>query len=149
MQSLARKPVWIAGAALVAILFAGFGFSRYRSAQTKQAQEQAQIRQIGADWQQEGLLSQQDYVTLRGFASEVVRTRSLSDGDLDWLLSTMARSSSAIVHARVLGILCALSNPPAAQKMKIKAGIAPMLRDGNILDERYARRVQQKLSLSA
>lgn len=139
-----QRKILIAVGIVLVIAAAVVGFVRYRSA----AAHQQVIRQIGAEWQQEGLLSQDDYVKLSQIKDSVVQTRTISDQDLDWLLATMQQSQDSVVHARVLGILSTLANPPAPQKQKIAAAVAPMLQSQNELDRHYAMRVQKHLGLA-
>ena len=144
MTSNSRGRTLIGGAAVTIVVLAGFTLVHYRNAHARQEQ----VRTIGADWRQRGLLSQQDYVRLHASQDTVVQTHTLSDKELDWLLATMEHSPSPIVHARVLGILATMANPPASQKERINTAIVPLLQSRNALDSHYALRVQRKLGLS-
>jgi hypothetical protein len=143
MKSNLQRRVLVTGLALVMAVLASFAMQQY----LQQPAPDEETPTVGADWQQRGLLSEQEYVRVRGLGQVVVRTGTLSDHNLDWLLDTMQRSSSSIVHARVLGVLLALRNPPAAQKARIKTAITPLLQSRDPLDRRYAYRLQNKLAL--
>jgi hypothetical protein len=106
---------------------------------------EAERLQIGADWQEQGLMSQQNYVRLRLVADGIRRTGSISDADLEWLLSLVDQSPSPIVHARVLGVFTILKAIPKNQKKQIRESIAPLLKSTDPLDRRYSRRVQSVL----
>jgi hypothetical protein len=142
MTHLQRRAL-ATGLGLVAILLASFALQRYTSPPAREEQSLT----VGAEWERNGWLSEKEYVRLRGLGQSVVQTNTISDQDLDWALARMQQSSSSIVHARVLGVLDALRNPPASQKARVKKAIAPLLQSRDVLDRRYAYRVQNTLAL--
>ena len=144
MNSDIRRWTLGGGIALLTAAIAMFALMHYRGVQA----EQSEARRIGADWQQRGLLSQQDYVRLRGLGHAVVTTRRLSDADVNWLLATLAQSPSTVAHARILTILSTLDHPSAPQKERIKQAITPLLQSRDVLEQQSAERVQSKLALS-
>ncbi len=146
MSSGTSKRKLIIGGAVAAVVIAAavIGFVRYQNARA----HEREVRKIGALWQQEGLMTQAEYVELRRISDAVVQHHTVSDAELDWLLATMRQSQEPTVHARVLGILSTLKNPPAGQRDKIASAIVPMLQSKAELDRRYAARVQRNLGLA-
>lgn len=144
MKNNVQRRTLVAGTVLMLVVLALFTFVRYRAAQARQEE----VRKIGADWQQSGLLPENDYVRLHALGHSAVQTHTISDQDLDWSLDKMKHSQSPIVHARVMGMLSALVNLPSSQKGRINTAITPLLQSRSDLDRRYALRVQRLLNLS-
>jgi hypothetical protein len=109
-------------------------------------QEEEQRREIGADWQQAGLLSQQDYLKVRQIIDGIWTSGTISDEDLDWSLNVVKQSPSGIVRARVMGMYTILKQMNPAQKEKIQAMITPLLTSEDKLDRAYAHSVQTVLN---
>ena len=111
-------------------------------------QHEKEIHQIGVEWQQLGWLSEGDYVKFRTLGAEAVAKHQLSDGDINWLLNQLQESKVSTVHLKVMGILCALSNPPEAQKVKIASALAPMMQGTDNSEKTSAEKVQRLLKLT-
>ncbi|HEY1381847.1 MAG TPA: hypothetical protein VGF55_33920 [Gemmataceae bacterium] len=107
------------------------------------------IAEIGAGWEEIGLLSQADYIKLRRISAAVQRTGGvISDSDLDWSLDVLTDSAQAVVRARVMGMLGAVGTDvalPAAQRAKIEAAVAPYVHGPEDLDRQYAAYVLREL----
>jgi hypothetical protein len=155
MTSYLQRRALATGLGLVVIALAALALERSSNRPAPPAAAPGYPRSgwMGADWQQRGLLSEPDYGRLRGIGRSVTQTRKVSDQELDWLLATMGRSRSSIMHARVLGILSALGTGAqrrqgaASQKGRIRTAIAPLLPSPDLLERRYAQRVQSHLAL--
>jgi hypothetical protein len=107
------------------------------------------IAEIGAGWEEIGLLSQADYIKLRRISAAVQRTGgAISDSDLDWSLAILAGTAQAVVRARVMGMLGAVGTDvalPAAQRARIEASVAPYVHGPEDLDRQYAAYVLREL----
>jgi hypothetical protein len=136
---------WLLGGiiAVLILAIAGSALQRSRRAQA----ERAEAQRIGAEWQQNGMLAQADYVRVRELGHAATKGR-LSDADVDWLLTTLTKTPSTIAHARILTVLSTLDHSPASQKQRIQQTITPLLQSGDLLERRSAERVQSKLALA-
>ncbi len=109
------------------------------------SRQEEERRKIGADWQQLGWMTQQDYVKLRQMTDGVRNSGALADPDLDWSLNLMRKGRNDVAHARVLGMYTLLRQITPAQREKLQAAIAPLLTSTNRLDRASAARVQAVL----
>lgn len=137
-----RALCWVVPVALAAAL--GFGYMRYKAAEGRQRQ----VRSIGAEWQQLYQLPQADYVRLISIKDSVVKTRSIDDSDLDWLLDQLGQGKNTVVRARILGVISTATNSSEAQKRRIAPAVIPLLQSRDALDRHYAASVQRKLRLA-
>jgi hypothetical protein len=136
---------WLLGGVIAVLILAIAGSALLRSRRAQADREEAQ--RIGAEWQQTGMLAQADYVRVRelGHAAD---KGPLSDADVDWLLTTLTKTSSTIAHARILTVLSTLGHPAASQKQRIQQAITPLLQSRDLLERRSAERVQSRLALA-
>lgn len=111
-----------------------------------QTAEQKEAQRMGADMQQSGVMSQQDYVKVRELGHQAALSHTLSDSDLDWDLAFLKRSGNGIARARAMTVLSEIKPLSAAQKAKIAPVVAPYLRNPEDTYRRVAARIQQALS---
>ena len=126
--------VILAPLVLTALVAAGCS---HQTAEQKEAQGQ------GARMQQSGVMSQQDYVKVRGLGHQVSASHTLSDSDLDWDLAFLKRSDNGLARARALTVLSEISPLSDAQKAKISPIVTPYLSSPDALTRQYAERVQR------
>ena len=108
-----------------------------------QTAEQKEAQRLGADMQQRGIMSQQDYVKVREMAHQVSASHTLSDSDLDWDLAFLKRSDNGIARARALTVISEINAPSQAQRAKISPVVTPYLSSPDELTRTYAKRVQR------
>lgn len=118
------------------------GCSRQPAQQTVEEKSRANI---GADMQRNGVMSQPEYVRLRGVIDDIRRDGAISDTDLGWSLALLHKSSQAITHTRVMTGLSILKRCSASQKAKISKAISPFLNSREPLDRAGARRLQRTI----
>ena len=110
------------------------------------AQETAspqEIKKMGTDMQNRGLMTQTDYVKVRALGHQVSTTHIISDADLDWDLVFLKRSNNGIARARALTVISEIDPVSDAQKAKISPVVTPLLSSPDSLTRRYAQRVQR------
>ena len=95
--------------------------------------------------QQEGIMSQSDYVKIRGLVSQVSQTHAISDADLDWTVAHLNTQNNSIARARFFNTLADIRPMTPAQKAKILPVITPYLSSADRLDQLGAARVQRKM----
>lgn len=121
---------------LILIMLAATGCSH-------QTAEQKEAQSMGAEMQQSGTMSQQDYVKVRGLGHQVTATHAISDADLDWTLAFLKRSGNGIARARALTIISEINPASDFQKAKISPAVTPYLSSPDALTRQYAQRVQR------
>jgi hypothetical protein len=129
----------------IVVLSAGCGQS--------EAQRRAELQQEGAGIAARGLMSADDWVTLRQIDDRVYKTRTISDGDLDWILKRMQRppldtadpNNAPMMRRGALEYVLLLKNIPATQEDRIYIATAPLLSSGNLLDKLEGIRVMTVL----
>jgi hypothetical protein len=108
-----------------------------------------QVAAMGSAWEQIGLTTQADYMTLDRITKGIVESGGvISDADLEWSLNLMKNSSEVIVRSRVMIMLGEVgkSTPlPKAQKDAILAALQPYLNSTNQLDRMSVLHVQREL----
>lgn len=102
-----------------------------------------EINALGADMQQGGIMSQADYVKVRGLGHQVSTSHTISDADLDWDLAFLTRSDNGIARARALTVISEIQPVSDAQKAKISPVVTPLLSSPDKLTQLYAQRVQR------
>lgn len=134
---------WIMGAmslGLGLLLAAGCA---HRVAPTAPLNEAQDAQKIGAAMQQNGMMSQADYVQVRGLGHQVGASHTISDADLDWDLAFLKRSNNSIARARALTVISEINPVSDAQKAKITPVVTPLLSSPDELTRLYAQRVQR------
>ena len=127
----------LAALALVALVAAGC------SHQAGQTTGQKDAQTIGAEMQRSGIMSQQDYVKVRGLGHQVAATHAISEADLDWDLAFLQRAGNGIGRARALTVISEIHPLSAAQKAKISPVVTPYLSSPDELTRLYAQSVQR------
>ena len=128
------KTQWIALFSLGALVSAGC---------SHQTTEQKDAQRLGAAMQQNGTMSQQDYVKVRALGHQAAASHTLSDSDLDWDLAFLKRSDNGIARARALTVISEINAPSDAQRAKISPAVTPYLSSPDELTRIYAKRVQR------
>lgn len=113
------------------------------SAQAVPETDHNEIAEIGKGMENEGLMSQKDYIILRQIIGSVRRGATISDRDLDWSLSLLKEGPGPIARSRVMGMLSRLEHGDAALKEKVSKAIAPFLKSEAELERKYAERVRE------
>lgn len=103
------------------------------------------VPQLGAEMQNNGIMSQSDYVRQNALARAVSQTHSITDTDLTWTLSQLAGEKNSVTRARAFNILAEIRPMSAAQKSCILPAITPYLAGSDRLDQLGAQRVQRKM----
>lgn len=109
----------------------------------------AEMQSRGAKMQQEGIMSQNDYVRIDGLAHQVSQTHAISDADLDWTVAHLSTQNNSIARARSFNTLSYIRPMSAAQQEKIRPVIAPYLTSTDKLDQLGAQRVQKAMQASS
>ena len=135
-KMIARPAPVILGALSILVTLAAVGCSH-------QTAEQKDAQRLGAAMQQNGTMSQQDYVRVRALGHQAAASHTLSDSDLDWDLAFLKRSGNGIARARALTVLSEINAPSDAQKAKISPIVTPYLSSPDELTRLYAKRVQR------
>jgi hypothetical protein len=144
MGTKGRKRLLAMGAGLILIAAVATGLFIQ---QNKATERKRQLLAVGAEWQQMGWLTQADYMRVTAIKDGVVRTRTIRDADLDWLLAELQKTENSVARAKILGVLSTLKNTPSAQSSRIATSITPLLASKDNLERRYALRVKKKLDL--
>jgi membrane peptidoglycan carboxypeptidase len=78
-------------------------------------------------WQDQGVLSKQDYSHALNILASIRQTGKVSDSDLDWLLSVLRQSTSdpRAVHLLVMADLLNLRSISDTQSQKVRTAIDP------------------------
>jgi len=126
-------------APLILCIFTAVGCSH-------QTAEQTQAQTLGANMQQSGVMSQQDYVRVREMGHQAAASHAISDADLDWDLAFLKRSENGIARARAMTVLSEVKPLSPAQKAKIAPVVAPYLNNPEDTYRHAAARIQQALS---
>ena len=113
------------------------------SHQAAPQEEQKEAQRLGAAMQRNGMMSQQDYVKVRGLGHQVSASHTISDSDLDWDLAFLKRSDNGLARARALTVLSEISPLSDAQKAKISPIVTPYLSSPDALTRQYAELVQR------
>lgn len=102
---------------------------------------------LGADFQNQGIMSQKDYLRLVQLSMDANTSHLISNGDLDWAIALMHSPSTnpPIVHAKVIALFEELQPIPADQRVKILAAVRPLLGSQSQLDRVYAQAMMKKL----
>ena len=97
-----------------------------------------------------GVMNAQDFVKWEYLTDNVVKTGTISDGDLGWMLQIMRNPQTAtndpqLVHGNVLGTLTHLKRIPKSQEEKIYTAALPLLSSAKKLDKLYSEKILAKL----
>ena len=103
------------------------------------------IPQLGAEMEQNGVMSQSDYIRQHALAQTVRRTHTITEADLTWTLAQLHNEKNSIARARAFNILAEIRPMSAAQKSRILPAIAPYLAGSDRLDQLGALRVQKSV----
>lgn len=89
--------------------------------------DNARVQQIAQGWQQQGVLSQQDYTRAVGILTAIQKTGRISDADLDWLLALLKQPTRdpVAVHLLVMSLIINLDAVTEAQSAKINSALEP------------------------
>ena len=110
--------------------------------------KQVDKEKIATSFQQQGIITRDDYFYLDRVWTATNQGRPLSDEDLKWLLLLMHKPSTnlPIVNSMVMGLFLDLKVKPAEeQRHQILTQIRPLLSSKSELDRKYAARVVKKL----
>ncbi len=99
--------------------------------------------------QQQGTMSQNDYVRADGLAHQVYQTHAISDTDLDWTVTHLNMQKNSIARARFFNTLYEIRPMSAAQQAKILPAITPYLTSADRLDQIGAQRVQKAMQAAS
>ncbi len=101
------------------------------------------VPQLGAEMEKNGVMSQSDYIKQNALVHAVIKTHTISDGDLKWTLGQLTAEKNPLARARAFNILADIRPMSAAQKSRILPAIAPYLAGSDRLDQLGALRVQK------
>lgn len=93
-----------------------------------------------------GVMSETNYVRLRAQNDGIRSTGKISDSDLEWALSLLKQSKSALAHTRVMTGLSILRQASPSQKTKMTEALTPYLSSSDLLDQNAAKRLQRTLT---
>lgn len=145
MQIQKRWPI------LLVILITAIGITSYFVVKRNQASDLLQHRtELSSKLASAGVMDAPDFVKWQYLTDNVVRTGTISDGDLDWMLHIMDNPQTAtndpqIVHGNVLGTLTHLKQIPKSQEDKIYNAAIPLLSSDKKLDKLYSAKILGKL----
>ena len=137
------------GLALTLFSFGMTGCATRSQQNTNTTPATAAIQSAGARMQQEGTMSQSDYVRVDGLARTVFQTHTISDTDLDWTVTHLDTQKNSIARARFFNTLFEIRPMSAAQQAKILPAITPYLTSADRLDQIGAQRVQKAMQASS
>ncbi len=138
MQTFSARTGLGFGLALAVFAFGAAGCASHR-----QNQAQTAIATAGAAMQQEGTMSQSDYVRVDSLARRVSQTHTISDADLSWTITHLNTQKNSIARARFFNTLFEIRPMSAAQQAEILPAITPYLNSTDKLDQIGAQRVQK------
>jgi hypothetical protein len=131
------KGKWIVAGAVCVCLIASLGFIRYQQKKSQEAQAAEAIKDLRFG------LSSEGYKKFIGIKSKALHLRKLSDSELEWTLALLKPSLSYIGHLRIFAMLELLGNAPPSQKEKIKAAIAPYMKENDPRYRNSMKRIQK------
>lgn len=138
--------------ALLILVIAAVGVGSYFVVGQKPKNDLFQHRvKLSQELEASGVMNAQDFVRWQYITDDVVKTGTISDSDLNWMLRIMRNPQTAmndpqIVHGDVLGTLTHLRQIPAAQEEKIYSATLPLLSSDKKLDKLYAAKMMRKLN---
>lgn len=136
---------------LLTTLIIAIGVTSYLVVKRDQATDLLQHRiNLSNELASAGVMSAPDFVHWQYLTDAVVKTGTISDSDLDWMLHIMDNPQTAtndpqIVHGDVLGTLTHLNQIPKSQEEKIYTAAFPLLSSDKKLDKLYSEKIFAKL----
>lgn len=141
-MNVAISRVLIAPLALCCTLILGCGSHAHnaKAYETPNQRAVAASAAIAQDDQQRGIMSSKDYLRWEQVGNQVSRTRSISDADLDWALSTINQPSTdpAAVHLQMIGLFVTCRTLTPEQRLKIRQAVTPLLSSSDKHDRKAA-----------
>ncbi len=101
------------------------------------------IPQLGAEMEQNDVMSQSDYIRQNALAQAVRQTHTITEADLTWILEQLHDEKNSVARARAFNTLAEIRPMSAAHKSRILPAIAPYLSGGDRLDQLGAQRVRR------
>ena len=97
----------------------------------------------GESMQKGGIMSQADYVRIRGIADGTSQSHSMSESDLTFSLSLLRKANNSVGRARAMTAMSEINPMSPIQKAEIIPAVAPFLQSPEKLDQLEAQKVMR------